>query len=150
MKLFQKIFYTCIIGLGVLCSNLAYAQDVPKKPSATVRIDETQFALIFGGSAGKGVLTYQGKEYPFKIGGLSLGVNIGISKVSATGEVYDLNDISQFPGIFTKVESGITLGGGVGGTILKNENGVIMRLSSTSEGIQLNLSTSGVRVKFED
>lgn len=150
MKLFRKIIYTCIIGLGVFGISLTYAEDAPKKPSATVSIDETQFALIFGGSTGKGVLTYQGKDYPFKIGGLSLGANIGISKVSANGEVYDLNDISQFPGIFTKVEGGITLGGGVGGTILKNENGVIMRLSSTSEGLQLNLSTSGVNVKFED
>jgi hypothetical protein len=63
--------------------------------------------------------------------------------------VYDLSDISKFSGTFTKLESSITLGGGVGGTILRNENGVIMRLSSTSQGLQLNLSASGVTVKLD-
>ena len=73
-------------------------------------ISETQFALIVGGSTGGGVLTYQGKKYPFKIGGMSLGANVGVSKLSASGEVYDLTDISKFPGTFTKLESSITLG----------------------------------------
>ncbi len=72
-----------------------------------------------------------------------------MSKLAATGEVYDLSEISKFAGIFSKLESSVTLGGGVGGTILRNENGVIMRLTSTSEGIQLNLSASGVKVELE-
>ena len=50
----------------------ASAADAPKKPSGTVSINETQFALIVGGSTGGGVLTYQGKKYPFKISGMSL------------------------------------------------------------------------------
>jgi hypothetical protein len=58
-------------------------------------------------------------------------------------------DPSKFSGTFTKLESSITLGGGVGGTILKNQNGVIMRLTSTSEGVQLNLSSSGVTVTLD-
>ena len=102
-----------------------------------------------GGSTGGGVLTYQGKQYPFKIEGMSVGANLGISKLSASGEVYDLTELSKFPGTFSKLESSITLGGGVGGTVLKNQNGVIMRLTSTSEGLQLNLSASGVTVKFD-
>ena len=101
------------------------------------------------GSTGGGVLTYKGKQYPFKITGISLGANIGVSKLSAVGEVYDLNDIAKFAGTFTKLDGSITLGGGVGGSVLKNENGVIMRLTSTSQGIQLNLSASGVSVKLD-
>ncbi len=137
-----------ILALAIFSFG-ASAADAPKKPSGTVSINETQFALIIGGSTGGGVLTYQGKKYPFKIGGMSLGANVGVSKLSASGEVYDLSNISKFPGTFTKLESSITLGGGVGGTVLKNENGVIMRLTSTSEGLQLNLSASGVTVKLD-
>ena len=74
---------------------------------------------------------------------------MGVSKLAAVGEVYDLPELSKFPGTFSKLESSITLGGGVGGTVLKNENGVIMRLTSTSEGLQLNLSASGVTVKLD-
>lgn len=148
MSTIRKIFSCLILGLSILSFG-ASAADAPKKPSGTVSINETQFALIIGGSTGGGVLTYQGKKYPFKIGGMSLGANVGASKLSATGEVYDLSDVSKFPGTFTKLESSITLGGGVGGTVLRNENGVIMRLTSTSEGLQLNLSASGVTVKLD-
>ena len=81
--------------------------------------------------------------------GLSVGANFGVSKLSAAGEVYDLQDISKFPGTYVKLDGNITLGGGVGGMVLKNENGVIMRLNTTQQGIQLNLSANGVSVKFD-
>ena len=148
MTSIRKILSFFILGLSILSFGSS-AADAPKKPSGTVSINETQFALIVGGSTGGGVLTYQGKKYPFKIGGISLGANVGVSKLAASGEVYDLTQLSKFPGTFTKLESSITLGGGVGGTVLKNENGVIMRLTSTSEGLQLNLSASGVTVKLD-
>lgn len=148
MTSIRKFFALLVLSLGFLSVG-AYAADAAKVPSGTVSITETQFALIVGGSRGSGVLTYQGKTYPFKISGMSVGVNVGISKVSLAGEVYDMADPSKLSGTFTKLESSITLGGGVGGTILKNQNGVIMRLTSTSEGVQLNLSSSGVTVKLD-
>jgi len=148
MTSIRKILSFLILGLAIFSLG-ASAADAPKKPSGTVSINETQFALVIGGSTGGGVLTYEGKQYPFKISGMSLGANVGVSKLSASGEVYDLTNISKFPGTFTKLESSITLGGGVGGTILRNENGVIMRLTSTSQGLQLNLSSSGVTVKLD-
>ena len=148
MTSIRKILSFLILGLAIFSFG-ASAADAPKKPSGTVTINETQFALIIGGSTGGGVLTYQGKQYPFKLSGMSLGANVGVSKLSASGEVYDLSDISKFSGTFTKLESSITLGGGVGGTVLRNENGVIMRLTSTSQGLQLNLSASGVTVKLD-
>ena len=144
----RKFLSILFLGLAFVSFG-ASAADVPKVPAGTVNITETQFALIVGGSRGAGVLNYQGKNYPFKISGMSVGANVGISKVSLAGEVYDMADISKFSGTFTKLESSITLGGGVGGTILKNQNGVIMRLTSTSEGVQLNLSSSGVTVKLD-
>lgn len=148
MTSIRKILSFLILGLAIFSFG-ASAADSPKKPSGTVSINETQFALIIGGSTGGGVLTYEGKQYPFKISGMSLGANVGVSKLSASGEVYDLSNISKFPGTFTKLESSITLGGGIGGTVLRNENGVIMRLTSTSQGLQLNLSSSGVAVKLD-
>jgi hypothetical protein len=148
MTSIRKILSFLILGFAIFSFGVS-AADAPKKPSGTVSINETQFALIIGGSTGGGTLSYQGKQYPFKISGMSLGANVGISKLSASGEVYDLSDISKFSGTFTKLESSITLGGGVGGTILRNENGVIMRIVSTSQGLQLNLSASGVTVKLD-
>lgn len=142
------ILFCLVLATGVFAST-AIVADEPKKPSGTVSINETQFALILGGSKGGGELIYQGTKYPFKISGISLGANVGVSKIAAVGEVYDLSDVSKFPGTYSKLESSITFGGGIGGTVLQNENGVVMRLNSTSEGLQLNLSASGVTVKFE-
>lgn len=145
----RKITGPILLATMLLMGSLALAADT-KKPSGTVAIDETQFAFILGGSVGGGKLMFEGQEYPFKIGGLTVGVNVGVSKMSAAGEVYDLTDISKFPGTYTKLDASIALGGGVGGLRLKNENGVIMRLESRTQGLQLNVgSASGIKVTME-
>ena len=145
----RKITGPILLATTLLVGSLALAADA-KKPSGTVAIDETQFAFILGGSVGGGKLMFEGQEYPFKIGGLTVGANVGVSKMSAAGEVYDLTDISQFPGTYTKLDASIALGGGVGGLRLKNENGVLMRLESRTQGLQLNVvSASGIKVTME-
>ena len=130
-------------------SGLTLAADA-KKPDGTVAIDETQVAVIFGGSWGGGKLTYQGATHDFKINGLTAGANIGASKMSAAGEVYDLKDLSKFPGTYTKFDASATFGGGVGALYLKNENGVVMKLTSRTQGLQLNAaSANGVKVTMK-
>jgi hypothetical protein len=145
----RKLAGPMTLAMMLLAGSLALAADA-KKPVGTVTIQETQFGLIVGGSTGGGTLTFEGKEYPFKLGGLSLGANVGISKMSAKGEVYDMKNISQFPGTYTKLDATIALGGGMGGLRLKNENGVIMRLESRTKGLQLNIGMSGVTVTMEE
>ncbi|QQS53631.1 MAG: DUF1134 domain-containing protein [Candidatus Competibacteraceae bacterium] len=145
----RKITGPVLLATTLLMGSLALAADA-KKPSGTVAIDETQFAFILGGSVGGGQLMFEDQKYPFKVGGLTVGANVGVSKMSAAGEVYDLTDISKFPGTYTKLDASIALGGGVGGLRLKNENGVIMRLESRTQGLQLNVgSASGIKVTME-
>lgn len=122
----------------------------PKTPDATVTIAETQFAVIVGGSVGGGKLSFQGKDHEFKISGLTAGVNVGVSKMSAAGEVYNLKDIAKFPGTYTKLDVSATAGGGVGALQLKNEHGVVMKLTSRTQGVQLNAgSATGVKVTMK-
>ncbi len=145
----RKMTGSVLLVTTLLVGGLALAADA-KQPVGQVSIEEEQFGLILGGSAGSGTLTFHGKTYPFKLKGLSAGANVGISKMSAVGAVYDLNQVSQFPGTYTKFESSVALGGGVGGLHLKNENGVIMNLSSRTKGLDLNLgSMSGMTVTME-
>lgn len=120
-----------------------------KKPVGTVSIDETQFALIIGGSTGGGILKYKGQEYPFKTGGLSIGASIGVSKVSLVGNVYDMTDVSQFPGTYRKFTASVALGGGAATLTLKNENGVIMDLSGTTHGLSVDVSAEGLSVTMK-
>jgi len=78
-----------------------------------------------------------------KVGG------VGIAKISAAGEVYDLSDVSQFAGTYVTGEYGIVLGGGMGGLVLKNQNGVYIHLKSTSQGVALQMGAEGLTVKME-
>jgi hypothetical protein len=149
MKTICKMAGPILLAATLLVSGLALAAGA-KQPVGKVTIAEKQFGLLLGGSTGSGTLTFKGKKYPFKLKGLSAGLNVGVSKMSAAGAVYDLKQVSDFPGTYTKFESSIALGGGVGGLRLRNEHGVIMNLSSRTKGLDLNIGNmSGMTVTME-
>ena len=139
------IFFAMFFAAG-----LVVAAD-PKKPDGTVAIEETDFAVILGGSVGGGKLTFQGKVHEFKLGGLTAGANVGVSKMAATGEVFDLKSVADFPGTYTKFDASASFGGAGGGFLyLKNEKGVVMKLKERSGGLQLNIaSASGVKITMK-
>jgi hypothetical protein len=130
-----------------LClSGLAVAQD--KVPDATLMMSEGQVALGIGFSWGKGVLTFQGKEYPFKVKGVSV-VDIGITKATSSGKVYNLKKLEDFNGNYTAASAEGTLAGGAGALTMKNQNGVVIDLLSTTAGVNLKLSVEGVSLTLE-
>ena len=149
MQNVRKMTGHVLLATTLLVGSLALAADA-KQPVGKVSIEEKQFGLLLGGSTGGGTLTFRGKKYPFKLKGLSAGLNVGISKMSAVGEVYDLKKVSQFPGTYTKLEASVALGGGVGGMRLQNENSVIMNLRSRTKGLDLNLgNVTGLTVTMK-
>ena len=117
-------------------------------PSGKVSIESRSIAAGVGVTWGDGNLTFKGKVYPFSIDGLSL-VDWGIAKVSATGDVYNLTDPAKLAGTYVAAEAGLTLAGGMGGMVLRNENGVILHVRSTSRGARLTLGTSGLRITMK-
>lgn|SRR5262249_43463910 len=116
------------------------------RPSGKVSIESTSIAAGVGVTWGDGKLNFKGKDYPFSVEGLSL-VDWGISKANVSGDVYNLTDVSQFSGTYVAGEAGLTLAGGMGGMVLRNQNGVIMRLRSVSRGAQLQLGPTGLVIK---
>ncbi len=144
-----KVMGSALLATSLLVGGVALTAEV-KQPVGKVSIQEKQFGLILGGSTGSGMLTFHGKKYPFKLKGLSAGANVGISKMSAVGEVYDLKQVADFSGTYTKLESSVALGGGVGGLHLKNEHGVIMELHSRTKGLDINIaSMSGITITMK-
>lgn len=130
----------------VMFTSFAVASDA--KPSGTVSIESKTVALVVGIQWGDGVLKFNGKEYAFKVNGLSV-IDIGISHISATGEVYHLEKVEDFAGTYTAAEASIVVGGGVGAVAMKNQNGIVMKLTSTKKGAQLKLAPEGIKVKME-
>jgi hypothetical protein len=69
--------------------------------------------------------------------------------VSAVGDVYNLTDVSKFAGTYLAAEAGFTLAGGAGGMTMRNSEGVIINLRSTSRGASLTLGTAGLKIAMK-
>ena len=134
-----------VAAVLLLFSGLTFAEE--KAPDATITLVEGQVAVGIGWSWGKGVLTYQGKEYPVKVKGLSV-IDVGITKAEASGNVYNLKKLEDFEGIYTAATAEGTLGGGAGATTMKNQNGVQINLVKTTQGINIKLAPSGVNLSL--
>lgn len=139
--------FTVITMTLFLClSGLAVAQD--KMPDATLTMSEGQVAFGIGFNWGKGVLDYQGQKYNFKVKGLSV-VDIGITKATSAGKVYNLKKLEDFNGNYTAASAEGTIAGGAGALTMKNQNGVVIDLVSTTAGVNLKLSVEGVSLTLE-
>jgi hypothetical protein len=114
-----------------------------EKPNATLRLSGKSVAAGIGFSWGKGTLTYRGKDYPVSVKGLSL-VKVGISKVTASGKVYNLKKLHDFDGNYTAAGAGMTLAGGGSAIAMKNQNGVRVVLGATTRGVDVTIGGAGV------
>jgi len=135
-----------LIAVGALMSflgGLAVAQE--KKPDATLKLTDRDVAIGVGFSWGKGTLSYKGKTYPVKVEGLSVG-EVGVNQATAVGNVYNLKKLGDFDGNYTAAAAGGTLGGGAGVTEMKNQNGVVIGMKSTTQGASLKLAAAGIKL----
>ncbi len=120
-------------------------------PDATLRLSGGSFALGIGFRWGSGTLTYKGKDYPVKVNGLSVG-KVGMTGSSAYGEVFNLKHLQDFNGhynIGAAGTRGVTLGSGKTGTLMTNQAGVIVRISTTQKGVNVNATGGGVDMQIK-
>ncbi len=138
-----------VVAVVALQHGSAFAQSSKLTQSGTVTIDQVQVAFIFSGNVGGGKLHYNGKTYPFSIGGLGVG-GFGVSSIDATGEVYNLKRLSDFAGAYGQARTGIVVGTLSAGTLwLENPQGVYLRLAAKRTGIALSLGLDGIYIGFD-
>ena len=140
-----------VMGAILLLAQAGYAAETPDAkatPDAKVRITGKSVSAGVGFSWGSGVLTYKGRDYPFTVSGLSAG-NVGASSADLSGEVLNLKNVDDFNGTFTSAGAGATVGGGAGGMTMKNQNGVVMNVVATTQGLALKLGVDGVKVQLK-
>lgn len=147
-----------LIALGGVSVSLAQdsqqktgrytAEDIAKaKPVASFEVEAEQLRLILGGASGKGVLSYQGKKYPFTVKAVTAG-GVGASKITAKGDVYFMKNVEDFAGLYSAATMGATIGKGAGASQYENNKGVFLKVTSKSEGLALTLGLGGVQVDF--
>lgn len=140
--------YASLVGKAILaatllamagCAAAPTEQSIAgQSPAGTMSITE-DFVVDWGG--GKGVLNYQGRTYPFKFvcallspNGSQfaqvarvLGPGGGLSKITASGAVYRLASVTDFPGRYTQIS-------GTSDFWLHNSAGVIIHLQGVRTG----------------
>jgi hypothetical protein len=141
-----------VLSLAVaMMTGFTQAATHHSKPDATLRLSGGSFAAGIGFSWGSGTLTYKGKEYPVKVKGLSVG-KVGITSSSAYGEVFNLKHLQDFNGHYDVGGAGtrgVTLGAGKSGTLMSNQAGVIVRVSSTQQGVNVSATGGGVDMQLQ-
>jgi len=79
-----------------------------------VTVNLVKAGLMVGTGGGRGVLTYRGRDYPFRVSGLSLGVTAGASVNRLEGWASGIRQVSDFAGTYSSVGGGGAFVGGFG------------------------------------
>jgi len=137
---------TLVLVIGLSLFSMVSAQE--EKPDATLTLSEGQVAAGIGWSWGGGVLTYKGNTHSFKVYGVSVG-DVGVTHAEAIGNVYNLKKLSDFNGTYTATAAEGTVGYGAGVATMKNDNGVVIKLESKTQGVNIKLAGAGVKLTLE-
>ena len=136
-------------GIALLAARALPAEADGEKPTAFLEIEQWQVAFIGSGNLGGGKLHFQGKTYPFTVGGLGIG-GFGVSKMQATGSVYGLKRLADFPGAYVQGRYGAVVADVSGGKLwLKNANGVGRGLEAKRQGLALSLGGDAVYINLD-
>lgn len=143
-KLITLLAFAATVGSAPVIAKTA-AKDAP---SATASFTGETVAVGVGFTWGKGVLTFKGKAYPFKVDGLS-AIGLGITKISGTGTIYHLKSAADFGGTYVAAGGGASVGShGEGSASLRNEKGVVIEFHAQEKGVSVNLDLSGVHIEL--
>lgn len=140
----NRLLATCLVSFSLAALPLVAAAD--SKPDATIDISGNTVAVGVGFTDAKGVLHYDGKSYPLQMQGVGV-VQVGASTMTATGEVFNLKQLQDINGNYTAASAGAALANGGTETTMKNQNGVVIKMHSTTAGVDLRLSIDGVSIK---
>jgi hypothetical protein len=117
--------------------------------TATIKVEQYQVAFIGSGNLGGGKLDFNGRTYSFTIGGLGIG-GFGVSKITASGTVYNLKNLKDFPGAYVQGRYGYAAGDQSGGKLwLQNDKDVVIEIQGTREGLALSLGGDAVYIGFD-
>jgi hypothetical protein len=124
---------------------------VAQEPDGTVKITRRSVSEAVGLSWGDGVLTYKGKEYvfTFQASGLLREIDSGITAAELSGQVFNLKNPEDFNGNYKIVRGASSVAGGGGFAEIKNQNGVILKMVSTTGGRKFTLGAAGMTIELK-
>jgi hypothetical protein len=146
-------FLSAAVSLGlVLACRGASAQQrrADPNPDAAVEIEQVRVGVLaVGTSIGGGRLHFRGEEHRFSVRGIEFG-SVGVSTLSARGEVFNLRRLEDFAGRYTERVVPRTQGAPAGPEtrFLRNQAGVELRLRTERAGGQWRFNEAGVTIEL--
>ncbi len=133
--------FMMIAGL-LLAPTTAYAGQ------GKISMELLKAAFVVGGTGGKGTLTFDGKTYQLRIGGLSAGWQISLSKANLQGAVKNINQPSDIVGVYSAAGAGLAIAAGAKTAVMINDKGVTLELIGTQMGVDASLNLEGLSIKM--
>jgi hypothetical protein len=135
-----------LTAIGTLTALvLAGAPSSSHAQIGSVRLELSKAGFIVGVGRGSGTLSYGGKNYPLRIGGISVGT-FGLTRADLVGRAYNLRTARDIAGTYTAVGAGVAIAGGAKTARLQNSNGVVMELRGRQVGFEFSIDLSGMTV----
>ena len=142
------IFRAIKIGPAILAAVMLMAlPPLAHADTGSVRMRVGKAGFIVGVGGGSGVLHFHGRNYPFSVGGVSVGT-IGVASADLVGRAYNLRAPTDIIGTYAAVGSSIAVAGGVKAVRLQNQNGVVLVLRGRQAGFEASLALSGVTISM--
>jgi hypothetical protein len=117
--------------------------------SGTISIRIYKAGLVIGGSAGSGVLNFNGRSYPLSIGGLSYGFTFGASETRFTGTVTNIKKASDVAGVYAQAGVGAAAVRGAQAVVLTNQRGAVLTLTGAQKGLIVSADLSGLALSLK-
>jgi hypothetical protein len=141
----QMFWPMALVAMLLFTISVAGAQPTQPYPIGEITMHSTQVAAGLGWTWGGGTLKFKGKTYQFSVKGLNVAA-VGISKIRAKGDVYNLKNPSDLAGKYLAASAGAAVIKGKAGLIMRNQKGVVINLRSDQTGVQLSLGTDGLAI----
>ncbi|MDI4665029.1 hypothetical protein K9U40_11905 [Xanthobacter autotrophicus] len=144
----MKVLSVLRVGFLAL-ATLIGAVTMASAADGSIRIRIVKAGFVVGGSGGDGVLTFQGRQYPLAVGGVSYGFTFGASETWFHGKVRNIRKASDVAGVYAQGGAGAALGKGAQVVVLTNQNGAVLELSGEQKGLIVSLDLSGLALSLK-
>jgi hypothetical protein len=143
-------FLRGFVGAALLALFACGFASPSQADTGTVRVVFTKGGFIVGVGGGNGVLTFKGRHYPFRVGGMSVGFTIGASTTHLQGQALNMRSPRDIQGSYSVIGAGGALAAGAGGVALQNsQTGVVLQLAGGKVGVELSAAVGGVTVTLQ-
>jgi hypothetical protein len=146
MNYLARLLLPGVVSLSVLFGMTVNALAQEGEPAATFSFTTTAVQVGVGVTWGEGTLYVGDQVYAFDVTGLNM-VGVGVSTAVVQGKVDTLQSAEDFAGTYKGEAMGMTIGGGGTSVKLTNDKGVMVEVTTESEGVQLNIGVDGLKVK---